>query len=491
MSSEFSYKSIVKSMAVFGGAQIVQMVVTIFRSKFIAVFLGSQGMGLNAIFQSSISVITTFSSFGIFQSAVRDISQAHEVDDQKKLNRTVVIFSKIVLLTGLLGMIICFLGSPLLSKFAFNSFDNTWYFALISISFLFTALANGKITILQGTRNINYLARSSMIGAILSLATSIPLFIYFGVTGIVISIISSSIIIYLTQSYFTKKVYAKKSETLHIGEIISEGKPIVKLGSVLMFSTLMIAVFTYLTNIFIGRYGRIEDIGLFQSVSAIIMQSIAIVNTVMASDFFPRLSAIYQDKIKVKNLVNHQAEMISLIIAPIIILLLTFTPLIVKLLLSDSFLIVVPMLRLMALSLLIRGIWLTLVYIILARGDRKIYFMYDAFIGNGLLFLLNILAYYFWGLQGLGYSFLAGTIIISTILYVVVKVKYDFSFNSEFVKLFFFLIFLSLSSFATMLFLNGWIQYVLSSLIILVMLSFSILVLNKRIGFFQMIKSKF
>jgi O-antigen/teichoic acid export membrane protein len=486
-----SYKSMVRSTAVFGGAQVIQMLIIILRAKFIAVFLGSEGMGLNAIFQSTIAVISSFSCFGIFQSAVRDISQAYESGDRKKLSNTVAVFERLVWFLGILGLIVCLFGSYWLSKLAFNNKDFTGYFALLSIAVFFMALSNGKMVFLQGTRSLNYLAKASMLAAGLSLAISIPFFYYLGPIGIVISIISSSLLLYFCQLYYSRKVKLEKIETIKFKQIINEGTPMVKLGVVLMVGMVMITIFTYITNIYIGRYGRIEDVGLFQGVSSITTQSISVVMAVLASDFFPRLSAIYQDKDKVEVMVNQQLEMVSLIIVPIIVVLIVFSDLIVQILLSNEFLVVVPMLRWMALSLLARGIWLTMSYIILANGDRKAYFIYDALIGNGLLFLINITAYSYWGLQGLGISFLIGSIVVSSLLFMVVRVKYKFSFNFEFVKILMILMLLVLTSYLITILFDGWIKYSLSTLVMIYIFIYSFKILNKRIGILQMLKARF
>lgn len=491
MSSEnSSYKSIIKSTAVFGGAQLVQMLIVILRSKFIAIFLGSTGMGVNAIFQSTIAVIASFSSFGIFQSAVRDISQAHESKDEQKLATTNVVFSRIVLLSGCFGMLICLIGSPWLSEIAFQNSTYSWHFALLSLSLIFTALSNGNTTFLQGTRNLAYLAKASMLGAALSLGTSLPLFYFFGISGIMLSILFSSIIIYLTQLYYLRKIKLITIGKVTLEQTLTSGLPILKLGSVLMLSTVTITIFTYITNIYIGRYGKIEDVGFFQGVSSITMQSIAIVIAILASDFFPRLSAIHLDSKKVKILVNQQVELVSLIIAPIVVILIVFAPLVIKVLLSENFLIVVPMLRWMALSLLFRGIWLIMSYIILAKGDKKTYFLYDAIFGNGLLFIFNIIAYSKWGLQGLAISFLAGSIIVAMILIIVVKLKYNFNFNIHFLKIFLVLFSIVVASFLNMQFLQGWWQYGLSLLFIMMIFMYAFQILNNRLGILEVIKSK-
>lgn len=486
-----SYKNIVKSTAVFGGAQLVQMLITILRAKFIAIFLGSYGMGINAILQSTVALISSFSSLGIFQSAVRDISQSYEEGDRYKLSKITYVFNRVVLLSGVLGTLLCIVVSPWLSKLAFENNDYLWHFLVLSFALLFTALANGKVVFLQGTRNLASLAKASLLGAFLSLIISIPLFYLLEVWGIVLSIVLSSLLLYIVQAFYTRKIKLTEIQPLTVRETIKEAEPMIKLGSVLMMGTVLMTGFTYLTNIFIGRFGVIDDVGFFQGVSSITNQSIAVIIAVLASDFFPRLSAVYKDRDKITTMVNQQSELISIIIAPIIVVLIVFAPFIIKILLSNEFLVVTPMLRWMALSLIVRGIWLTMSYIILAKGDRRAYFIYDALIGNGLLFLLNITAYSFWGLQGLGISFLIGSIMVSLILYLVVRSKYGFVFSFEFRKIFGILSILVISSFLIILFLNGWIQYVSSAVIMILIFVYCLNILNNRMGIFQLVKLKF
>jgi len=133
-------------------------------------------------------------------------------------------------------------------------------------------------------------------------------------------------------------------------------------------------------------------------------------------------------------MVNLQLEIITLVIAPIVVLMMLFTPLIVKFLLSNEFIPIVPMVQWMAVSLLFRGIWQTMSYIILAKGDKKAYFIYDALLGNGLNFGLNLLAYTFRGLTGLSISFVAGSVLVSVILYTVVKIRYQLKISRDYLK---------------------------------------------------------
>jgi O-antigen/teichoic acid export membrane protein len=224
-------------------------------------------------------------------------------------------------------------------------------------------------------------------------------------------------------------------------------------------------------------------VGFFQGISSITTQSIAIIISVLASDFFPRLSAVFFDREKVKDTVNQQCELVSIIITPITVILIVFAPIVVKLLLSTEFLVMVPMLRLLALSLLFKGIWLIMSYVILANGDKKSYLIYDSIIGNGLLFVCNILAYRFWGLEGLALSSFIASVTISIILTIVVKIKYKFFFNKGFLRIFLVLILLVVLTFLNVSILSRWPQYCVSFFLLLLSFGYSLFILNKSVNF--------
>ena len=52
-----SYKSIFKSTSLFGGVQVYNILLSIIKTKFIAVLLGTTGMGIMGLYQSTICLI--------------------------------------------------------------------------------------------------------------------------------------------------------------------------------------------------------------------------------------------------------------------------------------------------------------------------------------------------------------------------------------------------------------------------------------------------
>lgn len=399
------------------------MLTIVLRAKLIAVMLGSAGMGLNAILQSVLHIINNVCACGIMQSSVREISQVYAEENKDKLYFKINVFRRLLLLSASLGLAICVLGAWPLSYVSLGDTSYIISFVVLGLGTMFFTLMQGEISILQGTRQVKALAASSIAGSLLSLAVCVPCYYYFGMKGIALSIAIANFVYWLIYLYFTRKIKAQKS-TISLKQALIEGKPMITLGFVLMLGSFLVTFFTYLTNISIRLFGSINDVGLYQGAAAIATQSILVVTSVLAADFFPRLSAVVNDSEEQNSLVNEQFNIVVLSVVSIASIVVCFAPLIIRLLLSADFLVVSSMLKLMAVALLFRGVWIVMSYIILAKGDRKAYFIYDGLIGNGLNYLISIAAYYLGGLTGIGIANVVASIIVAAILFAVSYQKY-------------------------------------------------------------------
>lgn len=487
-----TYKNIVKSTVVFGGVKVVEMLVTIIRLKIVAVFLGPEGMGVQSLFQSTLASLNQFSSLGIFQSSVRDISLAYESQNVGQIGRIVKHVKRWTFFVSLLGGLLCLIFSKSLSLLVFNNTEHVWSFALLSLAVCFWSLSNGRIAIMQGCRQIKNLANASLLGAILSLLLVIPLYVKFGQKGIVPALVLFYFSMYVVNYFFQNKNKLQNSvETIPLKESLKGGQAIVKLGVVLMLGNLLMTLFSLLTNIFIRKYGNIEDIGLFQAAFTITYGNLIVLMAVLTSDFYPRLSAVYNDNDQVRLLVNQQSEFLLLVIAPVTILLIIVAPLLVSVMYSKEFAIIVPMLRWMALALLFRIVWHSLSYVILAKGDKRTYFIYDALLGNGVNFVLNILAYYFGGLNGLGVSFVVGAVLMAGLLLCVTNMKYGFKFDKSFIVIFFSILISCMLGCILILYWESIYGYLICVCIFFIVSSVSLSILNSRIGLWGILKRKF
>jgi hypothetical protein len=55
-----SYRSIIKSTSIFGGVQLIQILITLLKVKFLAVFLGPTGLGISNLYISTFNMISSF-----------------------------------------------------------------------------------------------------------------------------------------------------------------------------------------------------------------------------------------------------------------------------------------------------------------------------------------------------------------------------------------------------------------------------------------------
>ena len=200
------FKEGLKTTSLFGGVQIFKIFISIISAKFVALLLGPTGMGISGLLSSTTGLIGAATNLGLSTSAVRDVSLSYAAGDKYHFSRTVSIFRRLVWGTGLLGLLVCLVLSPFWSNLTFGNYDYTLAFALLSITFLLGQISSGQGVVLQGTRNFKMMAKSGIIGSVIGLFTSIPLFYFWGNEGIVPAMLLSSITGLLLTTYYARKV---------------------------------------------------------------------------------------------------------------------------------------------------------------------------------------------------------------------------------------------------------------------------------------------
>jgi len=153
-----SYSHILRYTGLFGGVQGLNILVGVVRNKLVAMILGPDGMGLISLFNSTLKLMSDSTNFGISISAVKSISEHFDKNEEEKLADTVKLVRSWSLLAGLLGMFLCIVLSPLLSKFTFSWDGHRLHFILLSPIVALMALSGGELAILKGLRELRKLA---------------------------------------------------------------------------------------------------------------------------------------------------------------------------------------------------------------------------------------------------------------------------------------------------------------------------------------------
>tara|TARA_B110000046_G_C13025697_1_gene413923 strand:+ start:752 stop:2233 length:1482 start_codon:yes stop_codon:yes gene_type:complete len=474
-----SYRQIMKATSLFGGVQVFTIIISIIRSKFVAVLLGPAGMGIVGLLQSTLGLVASITNFGLRTSAVKDIAAAVGTNNLTRVALVVTVMRRLVWITGLLGAFITAVFSSWLSQITFGNTDYTFAFIWLSVTLLFNQLSSGQSVVLQGFRKLKLLAKSSVIGSFIGLLVTVPLYYFYDERGIVPVIIISSLTTLLLTWYFSRKVAIDKVE-VDIAQTIKEGKQMLILGFMISLSGLLTVAFSYIVRIYINSTGGLADVGLYGAGFAIISTYVGLIFSAMATDYYPRLSGVATNVKKRTLLINQQAEIAILIIAPILIGFLIFIKWVVILLYSTKFIAINAMIYWAAMGMFFKAVSWAMAFLFLAKGSSKLFF-WNELIVNIYMLGFNLLGYYLWGLTGLGISFMVSYVLYLLQVYIITKIKYKFSFTINFIKIFLVQFILAILAFITIHFISEFNSYIIGVLLIVISSWYSFKELDRRL----------
>lgn len=481
-----SYRQIVKATSLFGGVQFFQIIISIVRSKFVAILLGPSGMGVVGLLTSSTGLITGLTNFGLGTSAVKNISEATATNDNERISTVILVMRRLLWVTGLLGALVTLIFSPLLSEFTFGNKDYTLAFVWISITLLFNQLSTGELVILQALRHLQNLAKANVYGSFVGLLITIPLYYKFGIEGIVPVIIITSFVTLFFSWNFAKKVKLENTSVSYT-KTVAEGKSMMVMGFMISLSGLITLIAAYLLRIFINRTGNVADVGFYSAGFTIINTYVGMIFTAMGTDYYPRLSVVASDDEQCKQLINQQSEIALLILAPILIAFLIFVNWAIIILYSSQFLSITGMVYWATMGIFFKAVSWAIAFVFLAKGVGKLYF-WNEFFGSIYFLLFSLLGYYYGGLTGLGVSFLISYILYLIQVFFIAKVKYEFSFSPSFMQIFVIQFLLAMAGFAVVYLINQPYTYILGVILIGFSCWYSYKELESRIGVKEIIQ---
>ena len=427
-----SYSHVLKYTGVFGGVQGVGILVGIIRNKLVAMILGPTGMGLVSLFNSTINLLSNSTNLGISMSAVKNISEAYDKGDKDKLRHSVKMIRSWCLLTALLGMFVCIVCSPLLSRWTFGWGDHTLHFVLLSCVVGMMAVTGGELAILKGTRCLRKLATISVYNILAALFTSVPLYYFFGEAAIVPSLIVMAFTqMLLTISYSYKLYPLRVSRDRHL---LGEGMSMVRLGVAFVMAGILGSGAEFVIRSYLSYNSSLETVGLYSAGYMMTITYASMVFSAMETDFFPRLSACKGGITTTNTIVNRQIEVSFLLMAPMLVFFLIALPILLPLLYTGQFTGVIGMMQVMVFAIYLRALKLPIAYLPLAKGDSWSYLLLEA-IYDVVIVVLVILAFNRWGLLGCGVAMVVASVIDFVVLLVFTHYTYGFHLSSS-VKLY-------------------------------------------------------
>lgn len=421
---EKSYGQIVKSSVLIGGSSVLNIAFGIVRTKVMAVLLGPSGYGLLGIYDSICSLTRTVAGMGINTSGVRQIAEAIGSGDNHRIAATVITLRRVAFYTGALGALLLLVLSKPVSLLTFGDSRHLAAIALLSLAVFFGDVSSGQGAVIQGMRRIADLARMNVLGAFYGTVFSIVIvYLYYrhGIAeqGVVPALVCVAAMGILTSWWYARKVRVEPVRVT-APQVIGEASELLKLGVVFMASQLMTLGAGYLIRIFALREISAEAAGFYQAAWVFGGLYVGFILQAMGADFYPRLTAIAKDHQECNRLVNEQAEVGLLTACPGVLGTLVFAPLVIVLFYSAKFGPAVEILRWFCLGMTLRVASWPMGFILLARGERKLFF-WTEFLSTLVLIGLTWLGIKTFGLNGIGMAFFGSYVVYFAGIYLVVR----------------------------------------------------------------------
>ncbi|ANY83211.1 hypothetical protein BB934_28435 (plasmid) [Microvirga ossetica] len=425
-----SKAEILKSVAMMGGASVVNIAFGMIRSKAIALLLGPGGVGLFSLYNSITEITKALTNLGIPNSGVRQIAEAAGSGDTNRIAKTATVLRRMSILFALAGAIVLAgLAGPV-SEFTFRGDrSQSAGVALLAIAVFFLSVSAGQAALIQGMRRIADLARMNMLSALSSTTVSI-IFIYtFREEGIVPSLVAVAIVSAFVSWWYSRKLQVQ-SVRMKISDTLSEAAKLLKLGIAFAANSILTLGAAYAIRLILIQSHGVETAGLYQAAYTLGGLYTGFILQTMSTDFYPRLTSVSQDDGECNRLVNEQTHISILLAGPGIVATLTFASLVMTTFYSAEFTPGVNLIRWICLGMMLRVIAWPMGFIVLAKGAQWVILWIEIWAAIVHVGLASILVAKF-GFEGAGAAFFALYVSHSFVVYLVVRRLSGFRWSRE------------------------------------------------------------
>lgn len=430
------YQHTIKYLGIFGGAQGFSMLLNMLRTKITSVLLGVAGQSIIAISNRTIQMFSDCTGLSLAFSAVRRMSDAYENCDDTVVGHCVKVVRSIAFLTGLLGMLLMLAVTPFISEWIFGGSSDYYLTKLLLLSpvVMLMAISNGEIAILRGTRRLNKVAIYSLATSIISLAISVPLYLFVGLGGIFPAIFATAFFQMCVLLYFTLPHYRYKVSPFSLN-LLREGVDMVKMGAGYIFASILTSSAMWLICALLSDLGNGESAGLFSAGFVMITLLPGILFAALDSEYYPRLSGVAA-KTDIRNaMVNEQVEVQLLVQAPLLMAFVVAMPLLVPLFYDAEFVLAIAMAQFAMFGMFMRTMTYPISFLPLVNNDTLVFVVLESAY-NILLVTLVVLGFLYDGYMGVGVGIAVAHTVDFVVVYSVARFKYGMRLSVEAVRYF-------------------------------------------------------
>lgn len=486
--SNDSYDHVLKYTGMFGGVQVLVTLIGLVRNKFMALLLGTAGVGFNALFVSMQNFASQCTNLGISFGAVPKLSEYYEEQQEEQLEYHIQVIRLWSMIAAGLGFLFCVAVSPLMNDLSFTWGNHTLHYAMLGVSVAMLTLTGGETAVLKATRRLGALAKIQIYTAIISVLVSIPLYYYYGHSGVIPVIVSMAAVTMVATMRYSYRSYPLRLQWT--GSVLKSGAGMIRLGVAFVLAAAVGSASEMFIRAFLNVEGGLGDVGLYNAGFMLTITYAGMVFSSMEQDYFPRLSAVSKDVEKTNETVNKQMEVSLLLLSPMLVALLTALPVLVPLLFSAEFLPVVEMAQVAVLAMYFKVLNLPVAYITLAHSKSLAYLLLET--TYFVVLVVGVMAgFRMWGIWGTGLAVVIAH--IAELMTVGGYAYWQFNYRCTWTIARYAGVqtAIGLVAYAVSVMVEGWGYWIAEAALTLVSTAYSVYILRQKTHLWEALKKRF
>lgn len=436
-----TYRQILRSSSIIGGASIINILISLVRTKVAAVLLGPSGIGLIGLFQSLVATGSAVAALGFGTAGTRQVAEAAGRNDVEAVAsaRRALFLGTLILGAG--GLLLVWALRETLALYLLGDVNRAREVGWLALGVGLTVAAGSQSALLNGLRRIGDIARVSVWSSVLATVIGIGALWLCGTQGLLAFVLATPIASFLIGHLYVARLPRLQAPPTPLSELIRQWRTLARLGAAFMVSGLVVTAGQLAVRSMVQSELGAEALGQFQAAWSVSMTYIGFVLAAMGTDYYPRLTAAINDHSAVNRMVNEQTEVALLLAGPMFLAMLAFAPWVIELLYSNKFGAAVSIVRWQVLGDVLKVASWPMGFVILAAGDGRTFMLAETLaIGTfvGLVWVgLSLI-----GIESTGVAFLGMYLVYLPLVYWLAKRRTGFSWAVE-VKRIFLLLLLS------------------------------------------------
>ncbi len=413
-------KSIFRATAILSTSSLVNILVGLVSAKVMASILQPAGYGYYGLLQNFVGLATLITGMGMATGLVRTGAAAAAGGDQATI-ASLRNGARLVLAgTGGIALLVIIIFRAPLSRWALGTTDQTGIILLMSIAVLFTAAANIGMGTLNAYHRVKALAKYGIANGLIGAAVAILCVCIWQRRGIVPAILVGAIFTWASATYFVRRevgpvrIKPTRQETLKAASaLLRFGGPYT--GSALMGTGVQLALPMLVLHLL-----NADGVGYYRAATAISVNYLGFLVIAMGQDYYPRVSAAKDRPEELVTLINQQHRLVMLLAVPMVLGTLALVPYLVPIVFSSKFMPAVDVLEWQLIGDLLKFSSWTMSFAILARCGSSVFLLTES-IGGLVTITSTWLAVKWFGLTGLGISFLATYVVYYILVWLILR----------------------------------------------------------------------